>query len=163
MVSLSISFQVHAITNQGGCLFEKPFLQTDELIFYFVYIVQEEPMKHTLKIVVGGLGMLVLQSIFMPSLVFAQDGDALFGVGFCGIGIVVLALNIALLYWVYKDAEKRGASAGGWLIVVFLFGLLGLLVYLIARPKGKLVPCPECGKQKPITDAICPHCGKRVA
>lgn len=124
-------------------------------------------MNRTLKIVAGGLGMLLLQSLFFPGLVFAQSGDDLaFGgsmVFLCGFGIAVIALNIYLLYWVYKDAEKRGASAGGWLIVVFLFGLLGLLIYLIARPKGKLVSCPECGKQKPITDAICPHCGKRVA
>lgn len=119
-------------------------------------------MIHSLKIAVAGLGMLVIQSLLMRTSVLAQD-DALFGAGACGFLLLVLVLNIALLFWVYKDAEKRGASAGAWLIVVFLFGLLGLLLYLIARPKGKLVACPECGKMKPITDAICPHCGKRVA
>ena len=80
-------------------------------------------MKHSLKVVVGGLGMLALQSLLMPSSVFAQNGgDALFGTSLCGFAIVVLALNIALLFWVYKDAEKRGASAGAWLLVVFFFG-----------------------------------------
>lgn len=119
-------------------------------------------MEHILKAAVGGLGMLAIQSLLLSSTGFAQE-DALIGGTLCGFSVLVLALNIALLYWVYKDAEKRGASAGAWLIIVFFFGLLGLLIYLIARPKGKLVPCPECGKEKPITDAICPHCGKRVA
>lgn len=120
-------------------------------------------MKHSLKVVAGGLGVLALQSLLIPSMVLAQDGGDVFATsGLCIFGLLVVALNIALLYWVYKDAEKRGASAGAWLIVVFLFGLLGLLLYLIARPKGKLVACPHCGKQKPITDAICPHCGQRV-
>jgi hypothetical protein len=126
-------------------------------------LVQEELMKQTLKIVAGAIGLLIMQSLFLPSAVFAQSEDVLFTIPVCGFLILVLALNIYLLYWVYKDAEKRGASAGAWLLVVFFFGLLGLLLYLIARPKGKLVACPECGKQKPITDAICPHCGKRVA
>lgn len=119
-------------------------------------------MKHSLKVVAGVLGVLALQSLLVPGSVLAQNGDAFATSGLCIFGILVIVLNIALLYWVYKDAEKRGASAGAWLIVVFLFGLLGLLLYLIARPKGKLVACPHCGKQKPIGDAICPHCGQRV-
>lgn len=70
-----------------------------------------------------------------------------------------LILNVALLAWVAKDAGSRGASAGAWLVIVLLFGILGLLAYLVARPQGRLIACPNCSRQRPITSIICPHCG----
>ena len=76
----------------------------------------------------------------------------------CGALVV---LNIALLAWVAKDASSRGTSAGAWLLIVFLFGLLGLLAYLVARPQGRLEACPNCSRQRPITALVCPHCGYR--
>jgi|SRR3972149_6612619 len=74
---------------------------------------------------------------------------------------LVLILNIALLAWVAKDANSRGTSAGAWLLIVLLFGLLGLLAYLVARPQGRLIACPNCSRQRPITSLVCPHCGYR--
>jgi len=74
---------------------------------------------------------------------------------------LVLILNIALLAWVAKDASSRGTSAGAWLVIVLLFGILGLLAYLVARPQGRLMACPNCSRQRPITSIICPHCGYR--
>jgi hypothetical protein len=92
--------------------------------------------------------------------VLAQEGAA-FG-GLCLFGLAILVVNILLLVWVAKDAQARGTSAGAWVVIVLLFGILGLLVYLVARPKGRLVACSNCGKNKPIADPICPHCGTRV-
>jgi len=110
--------------------------------------------------------LFVLFALFVtPQLAFAQSGsgdDTILGVSYllcCG---AILLLNIALLVWVIKDAQNRGASAGAWVFIVFLFGLLGLLAYLVARPQGKLVDCPNCGRKKPIRDQVCPHCGARV-
>lgn len=119
-------------------------------------------MKQTLRTIAIGLRLAIISFLLSPSTAFAQSGDDSFGTGLCLIVLVLLAINIAILVWIVKDAQARGTSAGAWLVIVLLFGVLGLLAYLIARPKGKLVPCPECGKQKPIIDPICPHCGKRV-
>jgi MFS family permease len=112
-------------------------------------------MKRLLNTVAGGLGMTVL-SLLLPTAVLAQnDNTGAFGTGALCFGLIIgLVINIAILVWVTKDAQKRGSSAGAWLVIVLLFGILGLLAYLVARPKGKLVPCPECGKEKQITDPI---------
>ena len=53
----------------------------------------------------------------------------------CIIGVVWLIIAIALAVWVYKDAEARGENGVLWLIVVILLGLIGLIIWLIARPK----------------------------
>ena len=47
--------------------------------------------------------------------------------------LIALAINIALMVYVYKDAEKRDMGGALWLIIVFLTGLLGCLIYLIVR------------------------------
>jgi len=49
--------------------------------------------------------------------------------------LVTLALFvwIALLFWVYRDASRRGMNAWLWVVVVFFFHLLGFVAYLIAR------------------------------
>jgi hypothetical protein len=77
----------------------------------------------------------------------------------CGIYFLI---GFAILAWVWNDANKRGSNGIVWAFVVIIFNLLGLLAYLVLRPQGKLVPCPECGEPKPIGHAICPHCGRRV-
>jgi hypothetical protein len=118
-------------------------------------------MKRLLNTVAGGLFMTAL-TLLLPTVILAQGGDDAGGIGCVTIVLVFLIINIAILVWVVRDAQSRGASAGAWLVIVLLFGVLGLLAYLVARPQGKLVPCPECGKRKPIADAICPHCGIRV-
>jgi len=47
--------------------------------------------------------------------------------------VVALVINIILMVWVYKDAEKRAMGGALWLIIVFLAGWLGCLIYLIVR------------------------------
>ncbi len=49
------------------------------------------------------------------------------------VGLIGLAINIALMIWVYKDAEARGMGGALWLIIVFLTSWLGCLIYLIVR------------------------------
>ncbi len=88
-----------------------------------------------------------------------------------GVGVIlfwllccggILVINGLMLLWVWSDANNRGSNGVAWSIIVFIFGILGLLAYLVMRPQGQLLNCPECGKKKPITQPICPHCGKRV-
>jgi hypothetical protein len=81
--------------------------------------------------------------------------------GFFGLIMVgIIALNIALLIWVARDAKSRGMdNAVVWMILVMLTGIIGLIIYLFTRPQGNLVPCPQCGNQRLQVSAKCPHCG----
>jgi disulfide bond formation protein DsbB len=81
--------------------------------------------------------------------------------GFFGLIMVgIIALNIALLIWVARDAKSRGMdNAVVWMILVMLTGIIGLIIYLFTRPQGNLVPCPQCGNTRLQVSAKCPHCG----
>ena len=94
--------------------------------------------------------LLSLTLLFFPLMAFAQDATespasddaanaagALAALG-CGIipCIIGVAIQIALAIWVYKDATKRGMENAVLLTVVTaLTGLIGLLIYLLMRPK----------------------------
>jgi uncharacterized membrane protein YozB (DUF420 family) len=47
--------------------------------------------------------------------------------------IIGLAIQIALLIWVYKDAEKHGKQGALWLVIVLFSGCIGVVIYLIIR------------------------------
>ena len=81
--------------------------------------------------------------------------------GFLGtVMIGLLALNIALLIWVARDAKSRGMDNSIlWMILVMLTGLIGLIIYLCVRPQGNLLPCVQCGNKRLQVSARCPHCG----
>jgi hypothetical protein len=82
------------------------------------------------------------------------------GIFFFLIIIAAIALNIALLVWVAKDAKARGMDSSViWMILVLLTGLIGLIIYLFSRPEGNLTPCPNCGNKKLQAAVRCPHCG----
>ena len=70
--------------------------------------------------------------------------------GFLGMVMVaILALNIALLIWVARDAKSRGLPNDIlWMILVMLTGIIGLIIYLFTRPQGNLVPCANCGNKR---------------
>ena len=48
-----------------------------------------------------------------------------------GIGFII---DILIAVYMYKDAEKRGKSGVVWLLIGLIFGLLGLIIWLIIRP-----------------------------
>ena len=81
--------------------------------------------------------------------------------GFFGVVMVaILALNIALLIWVARDAKSRGMDNSIlWMVLVMLTGIIGLIIYLLVRPQGNLVPCTHCGNKRLQVSAKCPHCG----
>jgi hypothetical protein len=82
-------------------------------------------------------------------------------VGFIFI-LVLFIIWISIVSWVARDANKRGTSGTLWGILTFFLGLIGLLIYLIARPKGNFVLCDYCGKEKLEKLTRCPHCKKAV-
>ena len=72
----------------------------------------------------------------------------------------IIALNIALLVWVARDAKSRGMdSAVLWMILVMFTSFIGLIIYIFARPQGNLVQCPSCNNKRLQASAKCPHCG----
>jgi hypothetical protein len=104
-------------------------------------------------------------------------------IGFAGVfGLAMLALAIAILVWVYNDAEKRGLSGALWVVLVVFLHLLGLVIYLVVRsshpvrgpargapagattppPAPQAPPVPPAAPQPPQSPA-CPQCGKPVA
>jgi methionine-rich copper-binding protein CopC len=74
------------------------------------------------------------------------------------IFIISFVVWIYILIWVFRDANKRGKSGTFWGLLTFFLGILGLIIYLLARPGGDLVLCNSCGKQKLETLILCPHC-----
>jgi len=82
--------------------------------------------------------------------------------------IIWFVIAILIAVWVYKDAEKRGSSGALWLIIIILTGIIGLIIWLIARPPigGKKKEsldrrCPACGRVIPFDARVCPYCGKK--
>lgn len=64
-----------------------------------------------------------------------------------GIGMLVpligLAISIGIAWWIYKDATRRGdKNAVLWAVLGFFLSLLGLVIYLVARPKTGIPPPP---------------------
>ncbi len=81
-----------------------------------------------------------------------------------------LLLCIAVIIWVYRDAEQRGMNGVLWALLVFVGNLVGLLIYLIVRTNGvsqqvtttSSQPCPQCAKPVSQGYAFCPHCGMQI-
>lgn len=63
-------------------------------------------------------------------------GFAVLG-GIIGLACIAIwfILAIILMIWVYKDAEKRGSSGVLWLLIVLITGIIGLIIWLVVRPK----------------------------
>ena len=89
--------------------------------------------------------------------------------------LVMLALWIAVIVWVYRDAERRNMNGILWALLVLIGNLIGLLIYLILRSDSSLAPplgvpqaetatkpCPSCGKQVDIQAVYCPQCGVKM-
>lgn len=96
-----------------------------------------------------------------------QPGEAAAGLAACaGCGTVLIviplafiAINIALLVWVARDARSRGMDTPAlWMILVLATSFIGLIIYLLARPQGNLIACPHCGNRRMQVSAICPTC-----
>lgn len=86
------------------------------------------------------------------------------------MSLVLLIIWIAVIVWVYRDAEKRGMNGILWALLVLIGNLIGLIIYLIVRSdssreppaKSKLRSCPECKQTVGPNYAFCPHCGSSI-
>lgn len=79
---------------------------------------------------------------------------------FIFIVIAIFVLNIALLVWVARDAKNRGmGSSVGWIFLILLTSIIGLIIYLFSRPSGELIYCEVCKNKRLKVANVCPHCG----
>ena len=46
-----------------------------------------------------------------------------------------------------------------WMVLVMFTGLIGLIIYIFARPQGNLIQCAHCKNRRMQASAKCPHCG----
>ena len=71
---------------------------------------------------------------------FPEESDGFSGFA-SGLVIATLAvgsiIHLIVLIWLYKDAERRGESGVLWLLVGLIAGIIGLIIWLIVRPKEK--------------------------
>ena len=76
-----------------------------------------------------------------------------------GVIVTLIALNIALLIWVARDAKSRGMDSSVlWMFLVMFTSVIGLVIYLFSRPQGELIRCGNCRGKRLKVSATCPHC-----
>ncbi|HEY0429583.1 MAG TPA: hypothetical protein VGC76_17515 [Pyrinomonadaceae bacterium] len=121
-----------------------------------------------------GLALLSLLLLSLP--IFAQrrndaDDTAAAACGTVGCGafaivylliiLVMLGGAVAIVIFIFKYIKKDAIARGdnpnkSWFA---LLGLLGLLIYVLTRPQGNVMPCPSCGQPRMQGLPRCPHCG----
>jgi ABC-type transport system involved in multi-copper enzyme maturation permease subunit len=78
------------------------------------------------------------------------------------IGILLgVAVVLSIITWMW--ARRIGFSterARLWTILVFCFGLWGLIAFRLASDWPRKVRCPQCGRLRPLESEECPHCHK---
>ena len=100
----------------------------------------------------GGTYYLVVESAnyknvtFTYTLKYGKDLDTslvdFFGTALSAtcliVGGLLFIIWIFVLVWVYKDAKRRGKSGLLWFLVVLFLNILGLIIWLIVRPKNRI-------------------------
>lgn len=119
------------------------------------------------------MGDLITPIVTSPQFVLARQLCALFYVVF----------TIALVFWTFRDAARRGAMGWFWALVVLIFNVFGWVIYLVIRPpeytadarereleirakeislQRDLETCPACYKPVEKDFLICPYCMKKL-
>lgn len=101
--------------------------------------------------------------------VFGFFGSASFRLFVRLIILFSIVVWLSLVFWTYRDAQRRGALGFYWAVVVLIFNIFGWLVYLIIRPPEYIMDIKEREleiKEKRILlnrpDLFCPGCNKPV-
>lgn len=94
-----------------------------------------------------------------------------------------IVFHVALIFWTWRDANKRGAMGWFWGLVTAVSSLAGWVIYLVVRPpeylddarereleiRAKeialhrdLDTCPSCHKPVENEFLLCPYCMKKL-
>ena len=103
------------------------------------------------------------------------------GTNLCAVFYIVFLC--ALVFWIWRDAKRRGAMAVFWAIATVPFSVFTWLIYMIVRPPETLEElqerdteiaareaelamygstCPNCFKPVQPDYLICPTCMKKL-
>lgn len=103
------------------------------------------------------------------------------GTQLCLVFYVVFVL--ALAFWIWRDARRRGAMSWFWAVAVIPFSIAAWTIYMIVRPPETLedaherevdvaareseltrfgATCPNCFKPVEPDFLICPNCMKKL-
>jgi uncharacterized oligopeptide transporter (OPT) family protein len=72
---------------------------------------------------------------------------------------IFITVIVLIFKYIKKDAIARGMPNANSVCWLALLGLLGLLIYVLTRPQGNILPCPHCGKGRMQGLPRCPNCG----
>lgn len=94
-----------------------------------------------------------------------------------------VVLWLSLVFWTWRDANRRGAMGWFWGLATLLFPIAGWVIYLVVRPpefledarereleiRAKeialardLETCPACYKPVEREFLLCPYCMKKL-
>lgn len=94
-----------------------------------------------------------------------------------------IVFHLALVFWTWRDANKRGAMGWFWGLVTMAFSVAGWAIYLVVRPpeyledahereleirakeislSRDLETCPACYKPIDKDFLLCPYCMKKL-
>jgi predicted RNA-binding Zn-ribbon protein involved in translation (DUF1610 family) len=84
--------------------------------------------------------------------------------------LILVVIWIAIVVWVYRDAERRGLNGILWALLVFFGNIIALIIYLIVRNDnagsriqfGNKQICSGCGESISPGYTFCPHCGTQL-
>jgi len=80
------------------------------------------------------------------------------------ICLVFLIPDLILAVWAYYDCINRGVADKSALkvalffLIVWVIPIIGIIIYIAARPKGKLLTCANCKRKVMKKLPKCPHC-----
>ncbi|PKQ15344.1 MAG: hypothetical protein CVT67_09915 [Actinobacteria bacterium HGW-Actinobacteria-7] len=99
----------------------------------------------------------------------------------CSLFFVVI--DIAIVFWVWRDANRRGAMGWFWAMAALVFPFAGWIIYLVVRPPEFVADarerdleirakeaslakdyetCSACYKPVEKDFLICPYCMKKL-
>ena len=114
----------------------------------------------------AALGSIYLKQTPVRGRDFYTDGrvEGLLAVAGGTAGVAFAFLWVLLPTWVYVDARERGVRrASLFAFLTVISSLVGLVVYLIARPEhARRLTCPGCAREV-NGGAFCPHCGRDLS
>jgi len=92
-----------------------------------------------------------------------MDASLLVAAGLLCLGAVAVVLWIAAVIYVFVDASNRKVEHPFlWAFGTFWTGPVGLIAYLLDRPKAEQRKCSFCGHTILRSDAHCPYCGRQA-
>lgn len=124
--------------------------------------------------------LLILQGVDPFQLISDILASTALRVFIVAVLLMLVALWLALVYWTYTDASRRGSWAVIWGLAAVVIPFAGTLLYLIVRPPEDLLDhrerelelavlerelreqvsqCPNCRSVVEKDFLICPECG----